>query len=434
MKYQYKFNFCKKISIILTMLLSSSMIHAQTFPSPGSQVICGTTTNILTQVTSPDGVSINPSLRLNAPCLDTDLALFSVNSPASFRKPTFCYNNGYFPSSYGNPLAVSRNSTANSGNCDGAKSYVLCDFTQGTAKPNGLSFIVCDVDNPYDTIQVLVYNAGAAISYNYSFMEPNPALSYAFTNAVGTTGNGVHFNGGANGVWGEASATSNWAKGAIQFSVGAGVAVDSVVVTHIIRSNRNDINAAVSIGNFQWTTVTPLSVAMVSFTAEAQNDKTLLTWITASEQHNHGFYIERSADGNQWQPIGFENSKAVDGNSNTTLSYYFTDNSPMTGHNYYRLKQVDKDGKTNYSEVTKAYFAGGATISIFPNPTKDKVAIMGLTGHEKITVYDMTGKVLQQIAAKGNTATLALDGIGTFLLRIIAADGYGEFYKILKEK
>ncbi|MBL7705103.1 MAG: hypothetical protein JNM21_06095 [Taibaiella sp.] len=228
---------------------------AQSF-STGTSTFCSTTVPVLPDATAADGMKISPKLWLNAPCLDTDLAVFSLNSPVQFRKPTFCYDNQYFPAGASRPLAVKTNTTANSGNCAGARANTNINFVNNAPfKPKGLSFTICDVDNPYDTIQVLVYSGGALANYTFQFAEPNPDSSYAWAcaNYTGNNGNNVTFNGGANGVWGESSASQYWERGAIYFTVDTSVAVDSVVVSHIVRNNRNDLNPAWSIGAFQWT-------------------------------------------------------------------------------------------------------------------------------------------------------------------------------------
>jgi hypothetical protein len=73
-----------------------------------------------------------------------------------------------------------------------------------------------------------------------------------------------------------------------------------------------------------------------------------LEWVTKSERNNDYFSIERSEDGKI-----FETIKQINGAGNSTkkLHYDFTDYSPLRGTNYYRLKQTDYDGKSEYSKI-----------------------------------------------------------------------------------
>ncbi|NQX97469.1 MAG: T9SS type A sorting domain-containing protein, partial [Flavobacteriales bacterium] len=95
-----------------------------------------------------------------------------------------------------------------------------------------------------------------------------------------------------------------------------------------------------------------------------------LYWITATEINNDHFEIEKSIDGVLFHKIGSTNGS---GNSLSQLSYEFNDNNPSLGINYYRLRQVDFDGKFKYSNVISIKQSYGAEISIFPNPTQGKL-------------------------------------------------------------
>jgi len=92
-----------------------------------------------------------------------------------------------------------------------------------------------------------------------------------------------------------------------------------------------------------------LPVSLTSFKATVHNKEDVeLTWVTSSERNSDYFVIERSTDG-----ASFENIGTIDaaGNSSTTLTYSFNDNSPYSGVSYYRIKQVDYNGGYEYSGV-----------------------------------------------------------------------------------
>ena len=95
----------------------------------------------------------------------------------------------------------------------------------------------------------------------------------------------------------------------------------------------------------------PFPVELTSFTAGLYNNYIILKWSTATEINNFGFDVERNAEISGWQKIGFVPGS---GNSNSTKNYSFTDeNIPDVKVLYYRLKQIDNDGKFKYSNIAE---------------------------------------------------------------------------------
>jgi uncharacterized repeat protein (TIGR01451 family) len=115
----------------------------------------------------------------------------------------------------------------------------------------------------------------------------------------------------------------------------------------------------------------PLPVVLVEFTAQAvANRDALLSWHTASEQHNDHFELERSFDGTHFTKIG---QVAGHGTTSAASAYSFTDAgvaAQATGPVYYRLRQVDLDGTATYSPQRTVSFSQAATLSLglYPNP------------------------------------------------------------------
>ena len=146
-----------------------------------------------------------------------------------------------------------------------------------------------------------------------------------------------------------------------------------------------------------------LPVTLQSFTVKAINNAALLQWKTASELNNDHFDIERSADGRLYTKIG-----RVQGNSNTGIvqNYGFTDAAPLTGNNYYRLAQVDLNGKITYSQIRLLSFnEQGGMLKVFPNPVRSTLHIQlpqTASGQDALQLYDLAGlKVLVQSVPAG---------------------------------
>ena len=112
-------------------------------------------------------------------------------------------------------------------------------------------------------------------------------------------------------------------------------------------------------------------VEWVDFRAKKSNENIELIWETASEINNEGFEIEHSMDGKEWMSIGYENGK------NDFSNYYkFLHQNPEKGMNYYRLKQMDFDGRFEYSKVVSLDFPSfenleSLEIKILPNPIQN---------------------------------------------------------------
>jgi hypothetical protein len=104
--------------------------------------------------------------------------------------------------------------------------------------------------------------------------------------------------------------------------------------------------------------------------------------------NNKYFDIERSADGNSFAKIG-----TVDARPGTTSTYTFNDHNPtLQGINYYRIKQVDKDGTFSYSVVRSVSFGSTGKNLVSPNPARDFINAFSNEDNTKVYLYDASGK------------------------------------------
>ncbi len=101
-------------------------------------------------------------------------------------------------------------------------------------------------------------------------------------------------------------------------------------------------------------------------TAKLQMNESHITWSVASQLNNEKYIVEHSKDGKTFSPI---REIAGDGTSNETKHYEYVHTSPSIGINYYRIKQVDYDGKYSYSDIAPVRYEGDSSINIYPNPT-----------------------------------------------------------------
>lgn len=179
----------------------------------------------------------------------------------------------------------------------------------------------------------------------------------------------------------------------------------------------------------------PLPISLVNFTGEKKNSKNILKWSTAMEQNNVGFELQYSADGSNFDKLSFVNSKAVNGNSTSTLAYEFSDAANYNSNAYYRLKQIDKDGRSFLSNVVflKGDKSNKISLgSIFPNPAHNVLNItIAAPVNDKINVEirDIAGKlVLRQpstVINGDNKLPLNVASLpgGSYFIKAISSNG-----------
>ena len=165
-----------------------------------------------------------------------------------------------------------------------------------------------------------------------------------------------------------------------------------------------------------------LPVTLVNFNAVQRSSKVNLTWETLFELNNDGFEIERRIGAGAYQKIAFVDSKAPGGNGDA-FSYSFEDATSLPkGVTYYRLRQVDFDGRATYSEI-KAVRTGNGTIilSVYPNPSRGttNVALPSGVGTYDVSVDDFTGKSVQRFSGL-TSSNLQLNNLkpGMYMLRV----------------
>ncbi|MBJ7427353.1 MAG: T9SS type A sorting domain-containing protein [Bacteroidia bacterium] len=159
------------------------------------------------------------------------------------------------------------------------------------------------------------------------------------------------------------------------------------------------------------STSNPLPVTLTSFAVKAIDLDAILNWSTSSETNNKGFDIERSLDGRNFEKVSFVKGA---GNSNRNITYKYNDAQIFNNAQvlYYRLKQIDFDGKTTYSQVVRVTKNAESMNSmiVFPNPFNNEYNVSFNTteaGYATVETIDIQGKVLVSKSFK------TVDGLNT---------------------
>lgn len=174
---------------------------------------------------------------------------------------------------------------------------------------------------------------------------------------------------------------------------------------------------------------TVLPIELSAFDALPNGDQVDVKWTTASELNNDHFVIERSSDAINFEPLTQVNGA---GNSQSTLEYAWHDRDPLPGTSYYRLLQVDFDGRSSYSQVRPVTFVAPTdVIRPYPNPARDQLNIpLGAmdTGSTTVRIIDSKGALVhteQRILGEGTTMlSIAVSSLspGSYAVQVI-----GEF-------
>lgn len=165
-----------------------------------------------------------------------------------------------------------------------------------------------------------------------------------------------------------------------------------------------------------------LPVTLTSFTAGTASDAVVTRWTTGSEKDNDYFVVERSGDGLTFEAIGRKDGA---GTTDGPQRYDFTDEQPLKGNNYYRLRQTDFDGKIAYSPVVMVVFGQQTNVHLAPSPATDLMRIQldePTTEDGVWQVYDAAGRMVQSgtWAAETDAASISVGALtdGMYVLRI----------------
>lgn len=168
--------------------------------------------------------------------------------------------------------------------------------------------------------------------------------------------------------------------------------------------------------------ISSLPVELTFFKGQTTNEGTFLTWQTAIEENNYGFEVERSTNGQDWETLAF-----VEGHGTTieTQNYTYTDEAPLTGINYYRLKQIDFDGAFEYSDVVNITMkaSNNGEVRLFPNPVSDELNIVN--GEGVATIYNALGQPVRELIINNVQSTINVKDLpkGQYILRITQQNG-----------
>lgn len=158
----------------------------------------------------------------------------------------------------------------------------------------------------------------------------------------------------------------------------------------------NDLDDGFYIDNFKIiksvSALIVLPVQFISFTGQLQPDETVrLNWEVITDKEHDYFEVEKSANGSNFTSIG---------KGPAAVPYKYIDSTPFIGNNFYRIKQVDKNGTITYSHTVTVYYSPAKfNISVYPNPVKDIINVKinaAMIGQYTISIIDLAGRKIHE--------------------------------------
>ncbi|GAB3639140.1 hypothetical protein GCM10027422_47310 [Hymenobacter arcticus] len=260
-------------------------------------------------------------------------------------------------------------------------------------------------------------NGGGSPGQGATQVGPGAGTDGAFSGSEGTggaagRGQDPDYNfggGGGGGYYGGGGGSANYFNDYVGGGGGSSWAMaDSGPIYSV----------ATKVGNglLTITPIAPLPITLTTFTAQATGSAARLTWRTAGELNNDHFEVEASVDGRTFTKLA---NVAGHGTTQLAQQYGYTDEKLTryaVGLVYYRLRQVDQDGKSAYSPVRTVAVAG-VSLTLYPNPAHHAATLSGATASVPVQVYNTLGSlVLTTQADATGSATLALPS-GLYLVR-----------------
>ncbi|WP_127130612.1 T9SS type A sorting domain-containing protein [Pseudoflavitalea rhizosphaerae] len=182
--------------------------------------------------------------------------------------------------------------------------------------------------------------------------------------------------------------------------------------------------------NFNYGTSLPVTWLYVR--GERKQQSAIINWATAQEFDSDNFVVEYSRDGREYTSIG--EVKAA-GNSSTSRKYEFTWHGLQPGVNYFRLKQIDKNGTFSYSSIISIPFADRNTAPVLlPNPVDKTATLLVPPSFEAthLNVFDAAGRIVWQQAITSNNNSYQLLQLGSLQkgIYVLQVKGKAEHHTI----
>lgn len=230
----------------------------------------------------------------------------------------------------------------------------------------------------------------------------NFGVLYHFTAAGGHRPQASLALGGDGKFYGTASLGGS-------FSAGTVFSFDPFDTTYVVLHHlMGGLDGGTPTGNILIIPTSQLPVEWTAFRAQPAGPNMVhLDWATSREQGNRGFDIQRSMDGVSFESIGWVPSR---GDSENQQQYGFTDHQVPHGRWHYRLRQLDINGGTSFSEIRSVSIEASTEMVLYPNPAEHRLHVQSAFEQNDIaSVFDGQGKLIKNWQLRGAGPTFQVD-------------------------
>jgi hypothetical protein len=201
--------------------------------------------------------------------------------------------------------------------------------------------------------------------------------------------------------------------------------------------NFSNSDAGNDLTSLNFPLISVLPVKWISFDATAKdNSQVSLEW-KVIELQNKGFYVQHSADGSIWDDVSFISSRNI---AETEQTYAYSVQANLSGKQYYRIKQVDIDGKESYSVVRILSFSSSnSVINVWPNPARNTLNIdnqdINSSGTAKAWLYNLSGKLAMERKLQQGINAIDISSLapGAYIVKSNNSRGDSFTRKIIKQ-
>lgn len=139
-----------------------------------------------------------------------------------------------------------------------------------------------------------------------------------------------------------------------------------------------------------------LPTTLQSFNAKSLKNGVELNWKSIHEINFNFYQLEKSTNGTNFSPLAIITGKSVNGNE---TEYNFFDAAAIADKQYYRLKMVDKDGKSKYSSIVAVNSKSTLGISLYPNPATSNIVVTHppILNKDVLNIYNTNGMLVKTV-------------------------------------
>lgn len=206
---------------------------------------------------------------------------------------------------------------------------------------------------------------------------------------------------------------------------------DNHVIIEISKNNNNSTLGVIidDVEMYNLSALSALPVKITSFNAEIRNRNAALSWTTENEINNHHYVVERSSNGTNFDSIGI----VIGRNNTAAFTYNFSDKQMKSGSNFYRIRQVDVDGRSTLSKVLVVKNMNSADgIKVFPTAAKTQVNFstnLENATNVQVMVADASGKIVyrssRSLTAGSNQQAVSVDQLNNGVYYLVVRDAEG---------